>query len=295
MLDAATIKRIKNFELRLSHRVETLYAGEYTSAFKGRGIEFSQVRKYIEGDDVRLIDWNVTARMREPYIKEFVEERELSVIFLVDISASGDFGTHRRTKRELVSEFAGTMAFLAITHQDKVGLVLFTDRIEKALPIKKGRSHFFQIMNNLMHFMPEGSGTNITEAIRYLTRRNLRRSVVFLVSDFLTEEDLYRPLKTVYKRHDLIMVRARDVAELSLDFDGLLEVEDPETGHVFLIDGKDIRTLQTYKRTMDEWDQYHERVFHRLNLPIIDLTTGSEITKPVLDFIRKRERGARRR
>jgi len=181
MLDAATIKRIKNFELRLSHRVETLYAGEYTSAFKGRGIEFSQVRKYIEGDDVRLIDWNVTARMREPYVKEFVEERELSILFLVDISASGDFGTKRRTKRELISEFVGTMSFLAVTHQDKVGMVLFTDRIEKTLPIKKGRSHFFQIVNNLMHFMPKGSGTNITEAIRFLTKRTIRRSVVFLL------------------------------------------------------------------------------------------------------------------
>jgi uncharacterized protein (DUF58 family) len=295
MLDAATIKRIKNFELRLSHRVETLYAGEYTSAFRGRGIEFSQVRKYIEGDDIRLIDWNVTARMREPYVKEFVEERELSIIFMVDISASGDFGTKRRTKRELISEFAGTMAFLAITHQDKIGLVLFTDRIEKTLPIKKGRSHFFQVMNNLMHFMPDGIGTNITEAIRTLTRRNIRRSVVFLISDFLTEEDLYRPLKTVYKRHELIMVRARDIAETSLDFDGFLEVEDPETGRTFFLDGKDLRTLQTYRKTMDEWDQYHQRVFRRLNLPVIDIMTGTDITKPILDFIRKRERGLRRR
>ena len=295
MLDAATRKRIKNFELRLSHRVETLYAGEYTSAFRGRGIEFSQVRKYIEGDDIRLIDWNVTARMREPYVKEFVEERELSIIFMVDISASGDFGTKRRTKRELISEFAGTMAFLAITHQDKIGLVLFTDRIEKTLPIKKGRSHFFQVMNNLMHFMPDGIGTNITEAIRTLTRRNIRRSVVFLISDFLTEEDLYRPLKTVYKRHELIMVRARDIAETSLDFDGFLEVEDPETGRTFFLDGKDLRTLQTYRKTMDEWDQYHQRVFRRLNLPVIDIMTGTDITKPILDFIRKRERGLRRR
>lgn len=295
MLDAATIKRIKNFELRLSHKVETLYSGEYTSAFRGRGIEFSQVRKYIEGDDVRLIDWNVTARMREPYVKEFVEERELSVLFLVDISASGDFGTKRRTKRELAAEFAGTMAFLAITHQDKVGLALFTDRIEKQIPIKKGRAHFFQIMNHLMHFMPEGTGTNITEALRQLTKRNLRRSVVFLVSDFLTEEDLYRPLKTVYKRHDLIMVRARDIAEINLDFDGLLEVEDPETGETYFLDGKDAGILLTYKKTMSEWDQYHQRVFRRLNIPVIDLTTGTDITKPIIDFIRQRERGGRRR
>jgi len=295
MLDAATIKRVKNFELRLSHRVETLYAGEYSSAFKGRGIEFSQVRKYIEGDDVRLIDWNVTARMREPYVKEYVEERELSIILLVDFSASGEFGTHRRTKRELISEFSGTMAYLAISHQDKVGLAVFTDKIERTLPIKKGRSHFFQLMNLLINYMPEGRGTNLTEALRYLTKRSLRRSVVFIVSDFLTSEDLYRPLKAIYKRHDVILVRVRDMAEVNLDFDGLMEVEDPETGATYVIDGRDRALARAYRENMEEWSQYHERVARRLHLPILDITTGSDITKPILDFIRKRERGNRRR
>lgn len=295
MLDAATIKQIRNFELRLSHRIDTLYAGEYSSAFKGRGIEFSQVRKYIEGDDIRLIDWNVTARMREPYVKEYVEERELSVLFLVDISKSAYFGTHRRTKRQLISEFTGTMAYLAMVHQDKVGLVLFTNEIEHSLPIKKGRSHFFQIMNHLMNHESKGDGTNITEALSILMKRNLRRSVVFIVSDFITEEDLYRPLKSIYRRHDLIMVRTRDEQETDLNFQGFIEVEDPETGEIYLLDGKDLSGLRAYRKSMAEWTEYHTRVAKKLHIPIIELTTQTDIARPIIDFIRKRERGRYRR
>jgi uncharacterized protein (DUF58 family) len=295
MLDAATIKQIRNFELRLSYRIDTLYAGEYSSAFKGRGIEFSQVRKYIEGDDIRLIDWNVTARMREPYVKEYVEERELSVLFLVDISKSGYFGTRRRTKRQLISEFTGTMAYLAIMHQDKVGLSLFTNEVERSLPIKKGRAHFFQLMNHLINHEPKSGGTNITEAIRLLTKRNLRRSVVFIVSDFITDEDLYKPLKSVNRRHDIILVRTRDEQELNLDFDGVIEVEDPETGELFLLNGRDLSTLRKYRKSIAEWNGYHSRVAKRLHIPIIELTTRADISKPILDFIRKRERGQRRR
>ncbi|MFH1514175.1 MAG: DUF58 domain-containing protein [bacterium] len=295
MLDAATIKQIRNFELRLSHRIDTLYSGEYSSAFKGRGIEFSQVRKYIEGDDIRLIDWNVTARMREPYVKEYVEERELSVLFLVDISKSAYFGTRRRTKRQLISEFTGTMAYLAMVHQDKVGLVLFTNEVERSLPIKKGRPHFFQLMNHLMNHESKGDGTNITEALKILTKRSLRRSIVFIVSDFITEEDLYRPLKSIYRRHDIIIVRTRDEQELDLNFQGFIEVEDPETGEIYLLDSKDLSALRAYRKSMDEWTEYHTRVAKKLHIPIIELTTWTDISKPIIEFIRKRERGRSRR
>lgn len=295
MLDAATIKQIKNFELRLSKRVDSLYAGEYVSAFKGQGIEFSQVRKYIEGDDVRLIDWNVTARMGEPFVKEYVEERELSILFMLDISRSELFGTNRRTKRQMMSEFTGTMAYLATLNQDKVGLTLFTDKIERSLPIKKGRAHFFQLMSHLINFEPESTGTNITEAIRSITKRNFRRSVIFIVSDFLSEEDLYKPLKTVYKRHDIILVRCRDEQEYQLEFDGFLEVEDPETGEVFAIDGADKRTLKAYRQSINDWTEYHERVAKKLHIPIIDLSTGVDMVKPIISFIRSRERRGSRR
>jgi uncharacterized protein (DUF58 family) len=295
MLDAATIKLIRNFELRLSHRIDTLYSGEYASAFKGRGIEFSEVRKYVEGDDVRLIDWNVTARMLEPYVKEYVEERELSVIFLVDLSSSGFFGTRRRTKRQLISEFTGTMAYLAIMHQDKVGMSVFTDTIEKSLPAKKGRQHFFNIMNVLINFKPKGTQTNLTEAIKLLTKRSIRRSVVFIVSDFLTDEDLYKPLKSVYKRHDIILVRTRDMMEYDLEFDGLIDVEDPETGEIICIDSRNLAALKSYSKSIDEWDSYQDRVASRLRIPMIKLSTDTDISKPILDFIRMRERGGLRR
>lgn len=290
MLTPRTIAQIKKLEIKIRHRVDTLFIGEYESAFQGRGIEFAQVRPYVEGDDVRLIDWKVTARTGYPYIKEFEEERELLIFMLCDLSASGHFGTREQFKRELIAEFAGTIAFLAMKHQDKVGLTLFTDRVEKVLPARKGRNHFLRLMEHLMEYRLEGWGTALEPAIMNLGARKLPRSLVFLISDFQTDEDLTRPLRILTQRHDVVLVRVRDRGETLEGVEGWVTVMDPETREQFLLDASDPQVKQWLAQMQGEQAAQVENLARRLGLDLIELVTGEDIAKAVIRFIKRRKK-----
>ena len=228
MLTREQLKAVRKIQIRTSHLVSDLFAGEYHSVFKGRGMEFAEVRQYQPGDEVRTIDWNVTARTGEPYVKRFTEERELTVMLLVDASGSTRFGSVRQFKQELAAEIAALLAFSAITNNDKVGLVIFTDRIELAVPPRKGTRHVLRVIREILNHVPRGRGTDIPLALDHLEKVVRRRSVAFVLSDFLAP-DLPRPLRVANRRHDLVAVVLEDPRELTLPDVGMLALEDAET------------------------------------------------------------------
>ncbi|RJP90892.1 MAG: DUF58 domain-containing protein [Desulfobacteraceae bacterium] len=242
MISKELAKKIRYIQIYTSKAVNHLLAGEYESIFKGRGMSFSEVREYQMGDDVRTIDWNVTARTGSPHVKLYVEERELTVLFLVDMSASGGFGSIQRTKNEVAAELCALVAFSAIKNNDKVGLALFTDRVEKFIPPAKGATHVLRIIRELLSFSPERTRTDIKGAIEYLTRITTKRCVVFLISDFF-DEGFEKPLRVMGKRHDLIAVSVSDPREMQMPEVGLIELEDAETGRRVVMDtgSRDVR------------------------------------------------------
>ncbi|HYE78973.1 MAG TPA: DUF58 domain-containing protein, partial [bacterium] len=270
-------------------RVDTLFVGEYLSAFQGRGVEFAQVRPYIEGDDVRLIDWKVTARMGQPYIKEFEEERELPIFLLCDLSASGNFGTRQKFKRELIAEFAGTISYLAMKHQDKVGLMLFTDHVERRLPARKGRNHFLKIMELLMDYRPEGRGTALIPALMDLGSRHIPKSLIFVVSDYETPEELVKPFKILSNRHDVVIVRVRDRGEDLEAMEGWVTLMDPETGEQFLVNASDPAVRKWMQSSQREGEERVDRLARQLGLDLVDLVTGEDIARAVIRFIKRRK------
>ena len=237
MLTGDLIARIRRIEITTRKLVSDSFAGEYQSVFKGRGMEFDEVRQYHPGDDVRSIDWNVTARTGEPYVKSYIEERELTVMLVVDVSGSGDFGTRNRFKRELAVELAAVMSFAATTNNDKVGLLLFTDRVESLVPPRKGRSHVLRMVRDLLLFQPEGTGTDITLALNTVHRMLKRRSIVFLVSDFLADPESYRQAMLVTnRRHDVVAFDLSDPMEHEISNVGVIALEDAESGKLRLVD-----------------------------------------------------------
>lgn len=287
------ITKIKRVRIKTQRLVDTLLAGEYASAFQGHGIEFSEVRPYAEGDDVRLIDWNVTARMNAPYVKKYIEERELKIYLLVDISPSEDFGTVEKLKSDLMVEFAATLAWLGISRNDKVGLTLFTDRVEKSLPPRKGKRQLARIIEALLFHEPSGSKTSLESGIAWLGRVAGRRGIVFILSDFLSDEDLSRPLKILSLKHDVVLVRLIDRWELELPNVGLVEVEDPETGDVMLLDTSDPFVRQEYKKLRAGLDNELKRARNQAGVDMIELLTGEPFLRPLLLFLRRKR--ARRR
>ena len=237
MLTDDLIARIRRIEITTRQLVDESFAGEYQSVFKGRGMEFDEVRQYHPGDDVRSIDWNVTARTGEPHVKSYIEERELTVMLVVDVSGSGDFGTRNRFKRELAVELAAVMSFAATTNNDKVGLLLFTDRVESLVPPRKGRSHVLRMVRDLLLFQPEGTGTDITLALNTVHRMLKRRSIVFLVSDLLAEPESYRQAMIVTnRRHDVVAFDLSDPMEHEIVNVGLVALEDAESGQLSWVD-----------------------------------------------------------
>jgi len=280
------IKKIKKVRIKTQRLVDTLLSGEYASAFQGHGIEFSEVRPYAEGDDVRLIDWNVTARMNTPYIKEYIEERELKIYLLVDISPSFDFGTVGSLKREMMAEFAATIAWLGISRNDKVGITFFTDKVEKSIPPRKGNRQLARIIEALLFFEPTGRGTSIESGIAWLGRVAKRRGVVFIISDFLTEEDLSRPLKVLAIKHDLVLVRISDRWERELPNVGLIEIEDPETGDVLVVDTSDPQVRKQYTELRSDMDKLLTRARNYAGVDIMELTTGESFLQPLLQFLK---------
>ncbi|MED5426886.1 MAG: DUF58 domain-containing protein, partial [Candidatus Neomarinimicrobiota bacterium] len=235
MIPRQILKKVKRIEIRTRGLVNDLFGGEYHSVFKGRGMTFSEVREYQPGDDIRLIDWNVTARTGSPFVKVFEEERELTVYLLVDISASGEFGSGQQLKRDVGAEIAAVLGFSAIKNNDKVGLILFSDDVEKYVVPKKGKSHVLRVIRELLYVLPERNGTSLKNALDYFLKVAKRRSVVFVISDFL-DDDYWSSLKIVNRKHDVVGIRLFDPAEVRLPDFGLAKVEDPETGETFWVD-----------------------------------------------------------
>jgi len=282
-------RKIRRIEIRTKRLVNDLFSGEYHSTFKGRGMEFEEVRQYEPGDDIRLIDWNVTARTGYPHVKKFREERELSVIFLVDASSSGAFGTRERFKADTAAELCAVLAFSAIKNNDKVGMIIFTDRIEKFIPPKKGRGHVLRLIREILYFKPQGTGTDISCALEYFSRVITRKSVVFLISDFLSE-DYMKPLQIANRKHDVIALKISDPRELAFDNVGLIELEDAETGEILLIDTSSADFRRDFARKAEEDNFGLKRMLRIINLDFIQIATDQSYIIPLINFFRMRER-----
>ena len=282
------IKRVRKIEIRAKGLSRQLFSGEYHSAFKGRGMAFSEVREYQYGDDIRNIDWNVTARLNHPYVKIFEEERELTVMLLVDVSGSTLFGTRQLFKQDLIAEIAATLAFSAITNNDKVGVVFFSDRIEKFIPPKKGSTHILRIIRELITFQPQGHGTNITEAMRYFTNVIKKRSTVFLLSDMeaLSFED---GLKIASKKHDLSVIQISDRRERSLPDIGLVKLRDCETGSEHWVDTSSKSLRETYGRQRALHFADVETILRKYGIDHVSVETGDDFVKPLIKLFKMRQ------
>lgn len=287
MIPKEILKKVKRIEIQTRGLVNDVFSGEYHSVFKGRGMEFSEVREYQFGDDIRTIDWNVTARTGHPYVKVFDEERELTVMLLVDVSSSGEFGTVERMKGEIAVEICALLAFSAIKNNDKVGLIIFTDRIEKFVPPKKGRSHVLRVLRELLYHRPEGHGTDIALALEYLSRVTTRRAVVFLVSDFLSE-NYEKALRIANRRHDLVAITITDPRELELPDIGFVELEDAETGEIVLIDTSDFGVQETFTTETSEARRRRDHLFRSMDVDTIDIRTDISYVEPLIRFFRQR-------
>ena len=289
MLTREQLKAVRKIQIRTSHLVSDLFAGEYHSVFKGRGMEFAEVRQYQPGDEVRTIDWNVTARTGEPYVKRFTEERELTVMLLVDASGSTRFGSVRQFKQELAAEIAALLAFSAITNNDKVGLVIFTDRIELAVPPRKGTRHVLRVIREILNHVPRGRGTDIPLALDHLEKVVRRRSVAFVLSDFLAP-DLPRPLRVANRRHDLVAVVLEDPRELTLPDVGMLALEDAESGEAVVVDTGDPRLRAEFARRQAAARQARDRFLRGLDVDAVTVRTDQPYANALLRFFRQRER-----
>lgn len=287
------IRKVRRIQIRTSRIVSEAFAGQYHSAFKGRGMEFEEVRPYAIGDDVRSIDWNVSARVGSPHVKLFKEERELTVMLAVDLSGSLSFGTASQFKRELVAEIGATIAFSAIRNNDKVGMLAFTDRIERFVPARKGSKHVLRIVRELLGFRPQGRGTALGEAIRELDQIQRRRSVLFVVSDF-QDEGWEQSLALARQRHDVIPVVVSDRRERQLPAAGLVECLDPETGERVVIDTSSRSVRARYAAMAAEADERRRRGFARAKATPIEVETGADCGRPLMEYFRRREgRGGR--
>jgi uncharacterized protein (DUF58 family) len=286
---AEILKKIRALEIKTRGLVETVFAGDYHSVFKGRGMNFDEVREYQAGDEIRSIDWNVTARMGAPFVKKFTEERELSVMLIVDVSASENFGSTTQSKRELAAEVACLIAFSAIRNNDKVGLLLFSDDIELFIPPKKGRSHTLRIVREILFFQPRGRGTNPGLALDHLNRIVTRRSVVFFISDFQAP-DFSRELKVTSKRHDFIALQIKDEREAVLPNVGVVTLEDAETGEQIEINTGDRTTRARFADQAQKQEVELLRMLRRNNIDTIGLRTGEDYLSALRTFFKQRER-----
>jgi len=287
MIPQELIKKIRQIQIYTSRAVDASFAGQYESVFKGRGMQFDEVREYTPGDDVRTIDWNVTARTGKPYIKRFVEEREMTVIFAVDLSASGDFGTVNKMKNELAAEFCAVLAFAASKNNDKVGLLIFTDRIELYIPPKKGSRHILRLIRELLYFKMPRRRTNIPLAVDYLARLTRKKATIFLVSDFI-ETDFKKPLSLLNKRHDVVAVSVRDRAEISLPAIGLIEFTDAETGEVMLVDTSTRKFAQQYgDRSLQRFNEL-KNMLRSIGVDCISICTDKPYMQDLVAFFRMR-------
>ncbi|SPD71967.1 conserved hypothetical protein [uncultured Desulfobacterium sp.] len=293
MIPKELAKKIRYIQIYTSKAVNDSLAGEYGSVFKGRGMEFCEVREYQVGDEIRSIDWNVTARMGHPYVKLFVEERELTVMFLVDLSASGAFGSTRQMKNEVAAEICALMAFSAIKNNDKVGLIVFTDHVEMFIPPAKGTTHVLRLIRDLLNFTPRQARTDIRAGIEYLGRVINKRSVVFLVSDFLGE-GFEKPMRILAKRHDLIAASITDPREIRMPNIGLIQLEDAETGQLIVIDTGSASFRKDYEELGAGREGRLRDIFRSMGVDHIDIYTGRDYVFDLVKFFKTRERRAQR-
>lgn len=282
------LRKVRKIELRTRGLVRESFGGEYHSCFKGEGIDFEDFREYQPGDEVRSIDWNVTARMGQPYVKKFTEEREMTVFVCIDISASGDYGSLGPSKREMMAEVAALLTFSALQNKDKVGLILFTDEVELYLPPKKGTAHALRLIREVLHFEPAGHRTSLTAPIHLLKNAVRKRSLVFLISDFLFREDLANDLRVVNRKHDLVAIQVSDPAELSLPAVGYVRLEDPETGEQVEINTSNPRVRAAYLAESRRWQEEIDRQFKRLSIDKLSLRTDEEYLPVLHGFFKRR-------
>lgn len=289
MLTKELLKQVKQIEIRTRGLVNEVFSGEYHSVFKGRGMEFSEVREYNPGDDIRSIDWNVTARFGHPYVKIFEEERELTVMLLVDLSGSLMFGSNEKTKQEVAAELSAILAFSALKNNDKVGLILFTDRIEKFVPPRKGKTHVLRIIREVLSFEPQGNQTNLKQALEYFNHTIKKKAIVFLISDFM-DGGYEQIIKIVGKKHDLVGLILQDEREHTLFDAGLLKIRDAESGAVRYIDTSDKEVRDSLLREQKRLKQYRNSLFISSHIDTIDITASSSYIKPLVDFFKLREK-----
>lgn len=289
MLSKELIAKIRRIEITTSKLVTDMLAGQYESVFKGRGIEFDEVREYQPGDEIRSIDWNVTARMGAPFIKKFIEERQLTVMLLLDLSASSRFGTSLRLKNELAAEICSVLAFAATQNKDRVGLIVFTDRVEKFIPPRKGLQHVLRVIREALCFKPEGSGTDLAGALKYLDGVTSRRAVTFIISDFFAQ-DFKKSLTIASKKHDCIAVTITDPRELELPDTGIVELTDAETNKTFTVDTASPRVRDEYAAKARNMREARSALFGSINLDHIDVMTDRPYVDELVKFFRMRKK-----
>lgn len=289
MLSKEILRQIAQIEMKAGFLARDVLAGEYASAFKGQGMEFDEVREYVPGDDVRTIDWNVTARMRHPFVKIYREEREMTLMLLVDVSASQQFGSTGRHKRAMATELAAILAFLAIRNNDKVGLIVFSDHVEQFIPPKKGRAHVWHIIREVLTFEPRGRGTDVGQALDYLMRVTKRRASCFLISDFLAS-DFERRLQVASRKHDLVCVRVEDPREAELPAAGIVELVDLEDGRMRALDTSNPQVRARWAASWNERREQLLRLFRRGKIDSFAVSTATPVVDALVAYLRQRER-----
>ena len=289
MLPKEVLRKIRRIEITTSKLVTDFLSGQYESVFKGRGIEFDEVREYQPGDEIRTIDWNVTARMGHPFVKKFVEERQLTVMILLDASSSSNFGTTKRYKKELAAEVSAVLAFAAIQNNDRVGLIIFTDRIEKFVPPRKGLHHVLRVVREALYFTPKDKGTDIASALRYLDNVIKRRAVTFVISDFLAK-DFKKPLSIANKRHDVVAITITDPREAELPNSGIVELVDAETGRSFTIDTSSEKVRARYAKKASDIHKERAEIFGSVGVDHIDISTDKPYLEAFIKFFKMRKR-----
>jgi uncharacterized protein (DUF58 family) len=282
------LKKVRKIEIKSRGLSNQIFSGEYHSAFKGRGMAFSEVREYTPGDDVRTIDWNVTARFNSPFVKVFEEDRELSVVLLVDISASGAFGTSNQFKQDVITEICAVIAFSASQNNDKIGIIFFTDKIEKFIPPKKGKTHILRIIRELIEFKPENKKTNIELALKYLTNVIKKKSIVFLISDFLSNHDYKDAIKIANKKHDLVALRIIDKTEMDIPQVGLMKLKDNESGNILWIDTNDKLFRKQFATNKINFESNLKEIFNRAGIDSANINTQESYIKPLMNLFKKR-------
>ena len=290
MIPSEILRKVRQIEIRTRSVVNSVLSGAYSSTFKGRGMEFAEVREYLAGDEIRSIDWNVTARQGSPFIKKYVEERELTVLLVVDASSSGEFGSQREMKGEVMATISALLAFSAIKNNDRVGLLIFTSKVEKFIPPQKGKKHVMRVIRELLYHEPQEKGTDLAVALEQVNRLMKRRAVVFLVSDFATG-DFQRPMRMLQQRHDAVAITVVDPRERDLPNVGFLELEDAETGEIVLVDTSSKEFRETFRKEVLTESSHLKRLFRRMNTDFVEVLIKpqyDDTIQPLLDYFRKR-------